>query len=190
VAVADLDQDPWAGPDADARYGRQDLRKRVGLQQFLDPPGRQFAPVKHGGQRSGQTRDDQSGSRRRTGVLGVIAVRVGGAVQAAELALLGERASGITTLTSRSVVVESGEEAVPVAVDGEALVLPVPVVCTIRPGALRVRVPRERPGAPYVAPVVDWYRVLRLAFDRSPHEHEGHDPAGPSRDKDQEQSDD
>ncbi|MDV9171140.1 diacylglycerol kinase family protein [Streptomyces sp. W16] len=137
--------------------------------------------------------DPLTGGRRErldTGALGVIAVRVGGAVQAAELALLGERASGITTLTSRSVVVESDEETIPVAVDGEALVLPPPVVCTIRPGALRVRVPRERPGAPYVAPAVDWYRVMRLAFDRSPYGRESHDPAAPSGDKNQEQSDD
>ncbi|WP_234337126.1 diacylglycerol/lipid kinase family protein [Streptomyces xylophagus] len=137
--------------------------------------------------------DPLTGGRRErldAGVLGVIAVRVGGPVQAAELALLGERASGITTLTSRSVVVEADEETIPVAVDGEALVLPPPVVCTIRPGALRVRVPRDRPGAPYVAPAVDWYRVLRLAFDRSPHEPESHDRAAPSREKNQEQSDD
>ncbi|MFJ9898131.1 diacylglycerol/lipid kinase family protein [Streptomyces sp. NPDC091280] len=134
--------------------------------------------------------DPLTGGRRErldTGALGVIAVRVGGAVQAAELALLGERASGITTLTSRSVVVESDEESIPVAVDGEALTLPPPVVCTVRPGALRVRVPRHRPGAPYVAPTVDWYRVLRLAFDRSPYGHEKHDRAAAARHHDQNQ---
>ncbi|MET7572932.1 diacylglycerol kinase family protein [Streptomyces sp. NPDC005492] len=137
--------------------------------------------------------DPLTGGRRErldTGELGVIAVRVGGAVQAAELALLGERASGITVLTSRSVVVESDEEAIPVAVDGEALVLPAPVVCTIRPGVLRVRVPRERPGAPYVAPAVDWYRVLRLAFGLPPDGRESHDRTTPSCEKNQEQSDD
>ncbi|MEW1828256.1 diacylglycerol kinase family protein [Streptomyces sp. NPDC088196] len=137
--------------------------------------------------------DPLTGGRRErldTGELGVIAVRVGGAVQAAELALLGERASGMTVLTSRRVVVESDEEEIPVAVDGEALVLPAPVVCSIRPGVLRVRVPRERPGAPYVAPTVDWYRVMRLAFDLSPRVRESHDRSAPSRDKNQEQSDD
>lgn len=61
AAVADLDQDAGSGPHADPRHRRQDLRKRVVLQQFLDPPGQQFAPVKHGGQRSSQTRDDQRG---------------------------------------------------------------------------------------------------------------------------------
>ncbi|MCT9080890.1 diacylglycerol/lipid kinase family protein [Streptomyces fulvoviolaceus] len=117
-------------------------------------------------------RADPLGGGRRPrldrGELGVIAVRIEGAAQAAELALLGERASGITSLTSRRVAVEADEELIPVAVDGEALTLPQPVVCTVRPGALRVRVPRHRPGAPYTAPSVDWRRVVRLALDRTP----------------------
>lgn len=115
--------------------------------------------------------DPLGGGRRArldSGNLGVIAVRVEGAAQAAELALRGERASSITSLTARRVVVEADENVIPVAVDGEALTLPQPVVCTIRRGALRVRVPRQRPGAPYPAPSVDWRRILRLALDRSP----------------------
>lgn len=102
------------------------------------------------------------------GRLGVISLRIEGAAQAAELALRGERAGGITSLASRRVVVEADTETIPVAVDGEALQLAQPVVCTVRAGALRVRVPRHRPGAPYTAPSVDWRRVVRLAFDRSP----------------------
>ncbi|MEU6142790.1 diacylglycerol kinase family protein [Streptomyces sp. NPDC047081] len=115
--------------------------------------------------------DPLAGGRRPRldgGRLGVIAVRVEGAAQAAEVVLLGERAAGITSLTSRQVVVEAEEELIAVAVDGEALTLPPPVVCTVRPGALRVRVPRHRPGAPYVAPSVDWRRVVRLALGRTP----------------------
>jgi hypothetical protein len=50
AAVADLDQDAGSGPDADSRHRRQDLRKRVGLQKFLDPPGQQFPLVKHIGE--------------------------------------------------------------------------------------------------------------------------------------------
>ena len=102
------------------------------------------------------------------GRLGVISVRIEGAAQAAELALLGERASGITSSTSRRVTVAADTETIPVAVDGEALMLPQPVVCTVRPKALRVRVPKDRPGAPYTAPSVDWRRVVRLALDRTP----------------------
>ncbi|MEU9171625.1 diacylglycerol kinase family protein [Streptomyces sp. NPDC048420] len=126
---------------------------------------------------------DPLGAARRPrldgGELGVIAVRIEGAAQAAELVLRGERASGITALTSRRVIVEADAESIPVAVDGEALTLPPPVVCTVRPGALRMRVPRHRPGAPYTAPSVDWRRVVRLALGRTSH----------STDKNQEQSD-
>ncbi len=128
-------------------------------------------------------RADPLGGGRRPrldgGMLGVIAIRVDSAAQAAELALRGERASSITALTSCRVVVEADEDLIPVAVDGEALTLRPPVVCTVRPGALRVRVPRQRPGAAYVAPSVDWRRVVHLAL--------GHTPL-PSR-KNQEQSD-
>ncbi|MEV6177240.1 diacylglycerol kinase family protein [Streptomyces sp. NPDC052015] len=115
-------------------------------------------------------RADPLGGGRRprldTGLLGVIGVRVEGAAQAAELALLGERASGITSLTARRVVVEADSARIPVAVDGEALELPTPVVCTVRPSVLRVRVPRHRPGAAYAPPTVDWRRIVRLALGR------------------------
>ncbi|KOU25371.1 hypothetical protein ADK52_12110 [Streptomyces sp. WM6372] len=46
AAVTDLDQDAGSGPDAYSWHGRQDLRKRVVLQEFFDPPGRKFALVK------------------------------------------------------------------------------------------------------------------------------------------------
>ncbi|MFJ5775408.1 diacylglycerol/lipid kinase family protein [Streptomyces sp. NPDC093094] len=113
--------------------------------------------------------DPLGGGRRERldlGTLGVISVRVEGAAQAAELALFGERAGSITVLNAQRVVVRADTEEIPVAVDGEALTLPVPVVCTVRPGALRVRVPRHRPGAAYATPPVDWRRILRLALTR------------------------
>lgn len=53
---------------------------------------------------------------------------------------------------------------VPAGIDGESVVLPAPVVCRISPGALRVRVPRHRPGTPPNRPPADWRRVLRLAL--------------------------
>ncbi|MFC4501638.1 MULTISPECIES: diacylglycerol/lipid kinase family protein [Streptomyces] len=115
-------------------------------------------------------RADPLGGGRRprldTGLLGVIGVRVEGPARAAELALLGERASGITTLTAHRVVVEADQDRIAVAVDGEALELPTPVVCTVRPSVLRVRVPRHRPGAAYAPPTVDWRRIVRLALGR------------------------
>ncbi|MEU8542077.1 diacylglycerol kinase family protein [Streptomyces sp. NPDC048717] len=56
----------------------------------------------------------------------------------------------------------------PVAVDGEAMRLPTPVVCTLRPRALRVRLPRERPGTVPPTPPPDWRLIAVLAFRRRP----------------------
>lgn len=88
------------------------------------------------------------------------------AAQAADVALRGARAAGLQVLTSRQVVVGSSAERIAVAVDGEALTMPTPVTCSVRPGALRVRVPRLRPGAPPAAPPMQWSEVLGLAFNR------------------------
>ncbi|WP_369149415.1 diacylglycerol kinase family protein [Streptomyces sp. R44] len=107
------------------------------------------------------------------GALGVIGIRVDGAAQAAELAVLGTQATGLNVLTARRVEVQGiqgpGARAViSVAVDGEALTLPTPVVCTLRPRALRVLVPRDRPGSPVPPPPLDWRRLTRLAFPEQP----------------------
>ncbi|MFB7827210.1 diacylglycerol/lipid kinase family protein [Streptomyces hydrogenans] len=61
----------------------------------------------------------------------------------------------------------SGAVEIPVAVDGEALRMPIPVVCTLRPGVLRVLVPRDRPGVVAPPPAIDWRRILDLAFGRT-----------------------
>ncbi|MFK0105662.1 diacylglycerol/lipid kinase family protein [Streptomyces sp. NPDC091217] len=53
---------------------------------------------------------------------------------------------------------------VPAGIDGESVLLPAPVVCRVVPGALRVRVPRHRPGTPPNRPRADWRRVTRLAL--------------------------
>ncbi|HEY3480344.1 MAG TPA: diacylglycerol kinase, partial [Streptomyces sp.] len=91
----------------------------------------------------------------------------------ADLALRGQRAPGISVSTAREVVVSAAEPTIPVAVDGEALSLPTPVRCVIQPGALRVRVPRHRPGVPPAAHPLRWRRVRQLAFghgEEEPHE--------------------
>ncbi|MEV6005669.1 diacylglycerol kinase family protein [Streptomyces sp. NPDC051976] len=102
--------------------------------------------------------------RLDTGTLGVLGLRVTSAAQAADLALRGQRATGISVTTAHTLVVSAAEPTIPVAVDGEALTLPVPVHCAIRPGALRVRVPRHRPGVPAAAHPLRWRRVRQLAF--------------------------
>ncbi|MFH9349045.1 diacylglycerol/lipid kinase family protein [Kitasatospora sp. NPDC017646] len=105
------------------------------------------------------------------GVLGVLGIRVDNAAQAADVALRGERADGLELLSARQVTVHAGAPEIPVAVDGEALMLPTPVVCTLRHRALRVRVPRDRPGADPAqqarAHRLEWRDVTRLALGSS-----------------------
>ncbi|MFF1904810.1 hypothetical protein [Kitasatospora sp. NPDC058218] len=105
-------------------------------------------------------------SRLDLGVLGLLGIRVNNAAQAADIALRGTKAAGLNVLTSHQIVVGSDAERIPVAVDGEALTMPSPVTCSIRPGALRVLVPRHRPGAPATDPPMHWRDVLTLAFNR------------------------
>ncbi|QES51765.1 diacylglycerol kinase [Streptomyces venezuelae] len=100
------------------------------------------------------------------GVLGVVGIRVTNAAQAADVALRGARAAGLQVLTAHRISIGADAETIPVAVDGEALTMPVPVICTIRPGVLRVRVPKVRPGAPASYPPVRWREVAVLAFGR------------------------
>ncbi|MER7466958.1 diacylglycerol kinase family protein [Streptomyces sp. NPDC097981] len=108
---------------------------------------------------------DPAGLGRRdrldTGRLGVLGVNVDNAAQAAGL-LRGRRAKGLTSVTAREAVVDSDAPYVDVGVDGEALSLPAPVRCRIEPGALRVVLPRGRPGTPPARHPMDWYQVRRL----------------------------
>ncbi|MEU2062507.1 diacylglycerol kinase family protein [Streptomyces sp. NPDC013455] len=114
--------------------------------------------------------DALSGGRRPRldgGELGVLGIRVESAAQAADLAVRGAQFPGLTIRTAQRVEVSAGTDEIPVAVDGEALRMPTPVVCSLRPGALRVLVPRGRPGAVAPAPPVDWRRLLDLAWGRT-----------------------
>ena len=95
--------------------------------------------------------------------LGVFAVTVTSAVQAAGL-VRGTQSRGVTRLAGREVVVDADAAQIPVGVDGEALLLDTPVRCTIRPAALRVRVPRHRPGVPDPKPIMDWKRLRQMAL--------------------------
>jgi diacylglycerol kinase family enzyme len=95
------------------------------------------------------------------GELGVLGVRVDSPLHAAGL-LRGGNAGGMTVALAREATVTANAPEIPVGVDGEALVLQTPVRCTIRPGVLRVRVPRNRPGRA-MRPPLDWHRVRHLA---------------------------
>ena len=111
--------------------------------------------------------DDIAGLGRRArldrGTLGMLAVTVQSAAQAAGL-LRGRNSRGLTRLTGREVVIDADAPQIPVGVDGEALVLDTPVRCSVQPAALRVRVPRHRPGVPDPTPVMDWKRLWQMAL--------------------------
>lgn len=101
------------------------------------------------------------------GKLGVLALRLESAAHAADLAVRGSRSQGLNFLTARRVEITAGTDTVPVAVDGEALILPTPVVCTVRPRALRVLVPRHRPGTVAPSSPLNWRWVTALALGRA-----------------------
>ena len=102
-------------------------------------------------------------ARLDRGTLGMFAVTVQSAAQAAGL-LRGRRARGLTSLAAREVVIDADTAQIPVGVDGEALVLDTPVRCVVQPAALRVRVPRDRPGVPDAKPIMDWNRLRQMAL--------------------------
>ncbi|MCZ4511410.1 PilC/PilY family type IV pilus protein [Streptomyces sp. ActVer] len=110
--------------------------------------------------------DDPAGlgyrERLESGLLGVLGIKVENAAEAAGL-LLGVHSTGLTVLTAREVVVDADRPEIEAGVDGEAFVLPTPVRCRIEPGALRVRVPWNRPGVPETKPPMDWRRLRKLA---------------------------
>jgi diacylglycerol kinase family enzyme len=102
-------------------------------------------------------------ARLDRGTLGVFAVSVSSAVQAAGL-VRGTQSRGLTRLAGSEVVVDADTSQIPVGVDGEALLLDTPVRCTVQPAALRVRVPRGRPGVPDPKPIMDWKRLWQMAL--------------------------
>jgi diacylglycerol kinase family enzyme len=101
-------------------------------------------------------------ARLDSGVLGVVAITVDSAAQAA--ALMRRQSSGLRTLTAHEVVIDADAEEIPVGVDGESVLMPTPVHCQIRPGALRVRVPRARLARPTPTPARDPALLRRLAL--------------------------
>ncbi|MEU6802198.1 diacylglycerol/lipid kinase family protein [Streptomyces neyagawaensis] len=165
-------------PDYRGRKVRTSLRMLPGLLTGADAPRL--------GVRAGDTRADglqallisnnpylravdsaRPGRRQRldSGLLGLVCVRVGNTAEAARM-VRGARSGGLLRLTARTAVVEADTATVPVGIDGEHVLLPAPVRCRLEPGALRVRVPRDRPGTPLGGATADWPRVTRLALGR------------------------
>jgi diacylglycerol kinase family enzyme len=103
-------------------------------------------------------------ARLDQGLLGVIGVKVENAAQAAGLLRRAHRSRHLTMLTAREVIIDADQPQIPVGIDGESVLMPTPVRCTIRPLALRVQVPRGRPGVPVPPPQLDWARLRRQAL--------------------------
>lgn len=131
----------WIGPDAEPL----DLR-------FTGPGGDEYTTahlilvsndpyqLAHPGGRGTRERLD-------LGVLGVVAVRVGGAADARLFAMLEltgqvQRFAGWQEWTAREFTVSSGAP-VEAGVDGEAMVLDPPLRFEVKPGALRVWLPKS-----------------------------------------------
>jgi len=128
--------------------------------------GRQAILVSNNPYGSGRLIDLGRRNRLDQGVLGVVAGRL--ATAGSAIGML-RRANGksVRMLTGTRVVIESDAAEIPVGIDGEALSIPTPVVCTIRPRALRVRLPRDRPGVPPPKTRIEWDRLWRVAFGGS-----------------------
>jgi diacylglycerol kinase family enzyme len=113
---------------------------------------------------------DLAGAGRRArldrGTLGVLAVRVDTARQAVGL-LNGAHQRGLLQAQARHVLVSSDHSAIPVGIDGESVHVSTPVRCTVRPGALRVHLPRERPGVRPPQGRLNWASLWALAIGRS-----------------------
>ena len=112
--------------------------------------------------------DDIAGLGRRTrldqGVLGIVGVKIENAAQAAGLLRKAARSRSVTVLTAREVVIDADQPEIPVGIDGESVLMPTPVRCTIHPLSLRVRVPRDRPGVPEPRPPLDWAQLRHQAL--------------------------
>jgi diacylglycerol kinase family enzyme len=102
-------------------------------------------------------------TRLDTGTLGVVAVTVASAAQAIGLVRRG-RGRGLTLLSADQVTVDAQQPSIPVGIDGETIMMPTPVRCSIVPRALRVVLPRSRPGVPAPRQAFGWSRLARLAW--------------------------
>ncbi|MFF2031163.1 diacylglycerol/lipid kinase family protein [Arthrobacter sp. NPDC058192] len=111
--------------------------------------------------------NDLAGLGRRTrldrGALGAVAISAASTREAVGL-LRRATKQGLIQRNAAEVVVDADVPEIPVGVDGEALLMSTPVRCTIEPRALRVVVPRHRPGVPPAQPALDLVRLRELAW--------------------------
>ena len=149
-------------PDLLSGHEGAHLVVRVDGQVLLDGP--QAVLVSNNPYETGDIAGLGRRARLDQGVLGVVGVKIETAAQAAGLLRRAQRSRSVTVLTAREVVIDADQPQIPVGIDGESVLMPTPVRCTIRPLSLRVRVPRDRPGVPEPRPPMDWARLRHQAF--------------------------
>ena len=149
-------------PDLLAHRRGPRMSVRAGNVGLDDPQG---VLVSNNSYRAGDRTGLGGRERLDGGVLGVLGIKVDSAAQAAGL-LRGAHSRGLTVQTAREAVIDADQPEIPVGVDGEALMLPTPVYCALRPRILRVRVPRNRPGTHSPRPPMNWRRLRELALTR------------------------
>jgi diacylglycerol kinase family enzyme len=149
-------------PDLLSGHQGAHLVVRVDGQVILDGP--QAVLVSNNPYETGDIAGLGRRARLDQGVLGVVGVKIETAAQAAGLLRRAQRSRSVTVLTAREVVIDADQPQIPVGIDGESVLMPTPVHCTIRPMSLRVRVPRDRPGVPEPRPPMDWARLRRQAL--------------------------
>ena len=149
-------------PDLLSGHQGAHLMVRVDGQVILDGP--QAVLVSNNPYETGDIAGLGRRARLDQGVLGVVGVKIETAAQAAGLLRRAQRSRNVTVLAAREVVIDADQPQIPVGIDGESVLMPTPVHCTIRPLSLRVRVPRDRPGVPEPRPPMDWARLRRQAL--------------------------
>jgi len=128
--------------------------------------GEQAVLVSNNTYGAGKLRDMGRRARIDQGVLGVITGHLASTAEAVSVL----RRAGHAPITQLpggpEVVIDSTAPTIPVGIDGEAVTVETPVHCTIRPKALRVRLPRNRPGVAELRTKLDWKTLWRLGFGR------------------------
>ena len=149
-------------PDMLAGHQGAHLVVRVDGQVILDGP--QAVLVSNNPYESGDIAGLGRRARLDRGLLGIIGVKVDNAAQAAGLLRKTRRSHHLTMLTAREVIIDADQPQIPVGIDGESVLMPTPVRCTIVPLALRVQVPCDRPGVPAPRRQLDWAQLRRQAL--------------------------
>jgi diacylglycerol kinase family enzyme len=129
--------------------------------------GEQAVLVSNNPYGAGKLRDMGRRARIDHGVLGVITGHLGSTAEAVGLIRRPGHQPIVAIPGGTEVIIDCDSSTIPVGIDGEAVTVDTPVHCTIRPRALRVLLPRDRPGVPELHAKLDWKTLWQLAFGRS-----------------------